>query len=260
MLVVGGTGAFGSHLVRGLVATADFHVVIGGRDRSKSEAFASELRRQYPGCFVDFAVIDRDRVDADALRLLDLFAVVDAAGPFQGHGYDLPKAAIAAGVHYVDLADARDFVAGFAALDEAAKRAGVVAVAAASSTPALSNAALDRLTAGWRSVDTVEVGISPGNRAPRGLSVVSAALSYVGRPDPRLCRWTMAGAAGLGDAYRESRCRGSANAGCRSARRRTSTFFTRASRRAGRRSSAPGSSSRSCTSDYGRRRSSYGLA
>ena len=36
------------------------------------------------GCFLDFAVIDRERVDADALRLLGLFAIVDAAGPFQG--------------------------------------------------------------------------------------------------------------------------------------------------------------------------------
>ena len=182
VLVIGGTGAFGRHLVRGLVATTEFHVVIGGRDRSRSEAFASELQRQHPGRSVEVAVIDRGYVDAGTLRALDLFALVDAAGPFQGSGYSLPKAAIVAGVHYVDLADARGFVAGFADLDDAAKRANIVAVTAASSTPALSNAALDRLTAGWRSVDTVEVCISPGNRAPRGLSVVSAALSYVGRP------------------------------------------------------------------------------
>jgi saccharopine dehydrogenase-like NADP-dependent oxidoreductase len=182
VLVVGGTGRFGGHLVRGLVATTEFQVVIGGRDRAKSEAFALELQRRYSGRDVEAATINRERVDADTLRSLGLFAVVDAAGPFQGNSYDLPRAAIAAGVHYVDLADARDFVAGFIALDEAANRAGVVAISGASSTPALSNAALDRLTAGWRSVDTIEVGISPGNRAPRGLSVVSAILSYVGRP------------------------------------------------------------------------------
>jgi saccharopine dehydrogenase-like NADP-dependent oxidoreductase len=42
---------------------------------------------------------------------------VDAAGPFQGAEPRVARAAIAAGLHYVDLADARDFVAGFRALD-----------------------------------------------------------------------------------------------------------------------------------------------
>src|ERR1700686_2412057 len=98
-----------------------------------------------------------------------------AAGPFQGAGYRLARAAIAAGLHYVDLADARDFVAGFGALDAAARAAGVVALSGASSTPALSHAVLDRLTKGWRSIDTVDIAISPGNRsAPRGLSVIRA--------------------------------------------------------------------------------------
>ena len=73
------------------------------------------------------------------------------------------------------------FVAGFAALGPAACEAGVVALTGASSTPALSNAAMDRLTAGWRQVDRVEIAISPGNRAPRGLSVMQAILSYAGQ-------------------------------------------------------------------------------
>jgi hypothetical protein len=49
-------------------------------------------------------------------------------------------------------------------------------------TPALSNAVLDRLTTGWRLVGSVAIAISPGNRAPRGLSMVRSILSYAGRP------------------------------------------------------------------------------
>ncbi len=41
---------------------------------------------------------------------------------------------------------------------------------------------LDHLTAGWRAVHRVEAAIAPGNRAPRGLAVMQAILSYVGRP------------------------------------------------------------------------------
>src|SRR5207245_319102 len=51
-----------------------------------------------------------------------------AAGPFQGADYRLTHAAIAARVHYLNLADARDFVAGFTELDGAAREAGVVAL------------------------------------------------------------------------------------------------------------------------------------
>src|SRR5207248_3844574 len=121
----------------------------------------------------------------EALRAVKAFAVVDAAGPFQGATYRLARAAIAAGIHYLDLADARGFVAGFGALDAEARTAGIVALTGASSTPALSHAVLDRLTAGWRRIDHIEIAISPGNRAsPRGLAVIRSILSYAGRPVP----------------------------------------------------------------------------
>ncbi|MDX1401594.1 MAG: hypothetical protein R3245_06715, partial [Kiloniellales bacterium] len=55
-------------------------------------------------------------------------------------------------------------------------------ISGASSTPALSHAALDSLVEGWRQVNSIRVAISPGNRAPRGPSVVRAVLSYAGRP------------------------------------------------------------------------------
>ena len=47
--------------------------------------------------------------------------MIDAAGPFQGADLCFARACIAAGVDYLDLADARDFVAAFPALDAEAK-------------------------------------------------------------------------------------------------------------------------------------------
>jgi len=107
---------------------------------------------------------------------------VDAAGPFQGASLHLAKAAIVARSHYIDLADARDFVAAIPRLDAAAREANVLLASGASTTPALSHAALDQLVAGWRGIDRIEVAISPGNRQPRGLSVVQAILASAGRP------------------------------------------------------------------------------
>ncbi|HEX3883715.1 MAG TPA: DUF4166 domain-containing protein [Stellaceae bacterium] len=178
VLVVGGTGAFGRLLVAGLVRTSGLDVVIGARDVTRADAYAASL----DPARVRALQLDTATVTAGALRATGAFAVVDAAGPFQGADHRLARAAIAAGMHYLDLADAREFVSGFAALDEAARAAGVVALSGASSTPALSHAVLDRLTAGWRRVDTVEIAITPGNRsAPRGLSVTRAILSYAGK-------------------------------------------------------------------------------
>ncbi|HKG83084.1 MAG TPA: hypothetical protein VKB16_08005 [Beijerinckiaceae bacterium] len=106
----------------------------------------------------------------------------DAAGPFQGRSPSLPRAAIAAGLHCVDLADARDYVLGIGALDASAREAGVAILSGASSTPGLSHAVLDRLTAEAEEIHSVEVAIAPGNRAPRGLSLVEAILTWAGRP------------------------------------------------------------------------------
>jgi len=180
---VGGAGAFGSRLADGLAATVDCEVVIGGRGTSNATRTRDDLRWRHPRAQVDIARIDAARAGAGDIRCLRPDVVVDAAGPYRPGTYGLARACIEAGVSYVDIADGRAFVTGFpAALDEAARSAGVVAVTGASSTPALSNAALDEVVRGWRRVDRIEVAISPGNRAPRGLSVFQSILAYAGKP------------------------------------------------------------------------------
>ena len=182
VLVVGGTGAFGERLVAGLLATTGFDVLVAGRNEQRLDTLVGRCNGPGGRARAASLALDALNVTADTLRATGAFAVVDAAGPYQGGDHRLAQAAIAAGLHTIDLADARDFVAGFTALDAAAKAAGVVALTGASSTPALSNAALDTLTAGWSRVERVEIAIAPGNRAPRGLSVVRSILSYAGRP------------------------------------------------------------------------------
>jgi hypothetical protein len=190
VLVIGATGAFGERLAEGLIRSG-IAVIGAARNAARLEALARRLGPR-------FAVEPLDRSGIDAARLRELrarwsglFAVADASGPFQTSDYALPRAAIGAGLHYVDLADARAFVGGSRVLDEAARAANVAVLAGASSTPALSHAVLDTLVAGSRKVIAIEVSITPGNRAPRGLSTVQAVLSTVGQPIPvfRGCRW-----------------------------------------------------------------------
>ncbi|HVJ55408.1 MAG TPA: saccharopine dehydrogenase NADP-binding domain-containing protein [Aliidongia sp.] len=178
ILIIGGTGAFGRRLVQGLVTSTGCAIVIAGRTLATAERFAASL----PPGRASALRLDRRALTAPLLEATGAGILVDAAGPFQGADFGAAATAIAAGMHYVDLADARDFVAGFATLDQAAKARGVLAVTGASSTPALSNAVADALVQGWRRVDRIEIAIAPGNRAPRGEAVVRAILSYVGRP------------------------------------------------------------------------------
>ena len=175
VLLIGASGVFGSRLAERLAIERDVALTLAGRRVEPLEA----VRAAIGGGAV--RSLDRDLVEPRELFGYDL--VIDAAGPFQASGTRLVEAAIAAGVDYLDLADGRDWVVGFEArFDAAAKAAGVSLVTGASSIPALSHAVIDELVAGWSAIDTIKIGIFPGNRAPRGRAVVEAILSYAGKP------------------------------------------------------------------------------
>jgi hypothetical protein len=94
------------------------------------------------------------------------------------------EACIAAGAHYIDLADGREFVAGIDGLQMQALAARLAVISGASSVPALSSAVADHLAQGFTKFEAIDIGISPGNRTDRGLSTIHAILSYCGKPLP----------------------------------------------------------------------------
>ncbi|AZQ68103.1 SDR family NAD(P)-dependent oxidoreductase [Silicimonas algicola] len=175
ILVLGGYGVFGARLARLLIA--DGHdVCIAGRNLEEARSCAKDL-----GCRA--IMIDRAG-SLDALAGHEV--VVDAAGPFHAYGddpYRLARAAVAAGVHYLDLSDNADFCAGISALDAEARGAGICVLSGLTSVPALSSAAV-RALAGDDVPAVIDTAILPGNRAPRGLSVMHSILSQAGRPMP----------------------------------------------------------------------------
>lgn len=175
VLVLGGYGVFGARLARLLVR--DGHAVcVAGRDGEAARRLADEIGA---------AALQLDRTgDLDALGGFD--AVVDAAGPFHAYGadpYRLARQAIAAGVHYLDLSDNAAFCQGIAALDGAARTAGVCVISGLSSVPALSSAAVVALAAGDRP-RLIDTAILPGNRSPRGFSVMQSILAQAGQQMP----------------------------------------------------------------------------
>ena len=185
-IVLGGGGNFGARIVRALADDPDIELIIAGR-RVSQAAHVAGIRQEV----LDIAAADF------SLRLAALapHLVIHCVGPFQAQKYTVATAALGAGAHYLDLADARQFVADFpASLHSLAMRAERAAISGASTLPALSAAVVENLQQGLQELQCIEIAIAPGQRAPRGLATLAAVFSYLGRPYAiwRAGRWQRA--------------------------------------------------------------------
>ena len=185
VVVLGGAGVFGSFLAQLLVR--DGHELwIAGRDLDKARAAAARIGGRP-------LQVDR-RGDLSPLVSVGPEVVVDAAGPFQDYGrsdsdlasgtdpYRVARLCFDKGVDYLDLSDDAGFTAGIAVLNDAALAAGRRVLSGASSVPGLSSAALAALAQGLDDLCLIEAAILPGNKAPRGRSVMASILGQIGRP------------------------------------------------------------------------------
>ena len=174
VLVLGGTGVFGSRLCRLLAADPGIALTIAARDRAAVDALARELG--VAGRAFDWRR-DLDGVLGEGGHDV----LVHVAGPFQGQDYAVAELCIRHGVHYLDLADDSAFVRGIDRLAEAALKANVLVCSGASTAPAITGAVVEEaLKSG--PVERVAFGIMPGNDAPRGPALVAAVLGGAGRP------------------------------------------------------------------------------
>jgi hypothetical protein len=176
VLVVGGLGNFGARICSRLAMEPGFEVVATSRHIGSRGAPA----------VLQTAALDIGADDLGSrIRSLAPDLVIHCAGPFQGQDYRVALASLACGAHYLDLADGRDFVAGFIpAVGPAAEAANRIAITGASSLPGLSSAVVDSLEASFAELLTIEVVIAPAQRAPRGAATVAAVLDYAGKSFP----------------------------------------------------------------------------
>lgn len=182
ILILGGYGTFGGRLAQLLADEGRLTLIIAGRSRAKAQTFCAGLRSAATSMP---AVFDRDGDVERQLRELAPDVVVDATGPFQSYGsdpYRVVRAALALGVHYLDLADGSDFVKGIAQFDAQARSRGIFVLAGVSSFPVLTAAVVRELAKGMARVDAVTGGIAPSPYANVGVNVVRAVASYAGKP------------------------------------------------------------------------------
>src|SRR6267378_2502961 len=161
---------------RALCGSPDMQVVAAGRHPDAGRDGLADLNLQH-------ARLDHSARDFPAaLARLAPELVIHCAGPFQSQDYRVALAALAAGAHYLDLADGRQFVTRFPYhVHPAARAAQRIAISGASSVPALSSAVIDSVIARLSQIEEIQIAIAPGQRAPRGEATVAAVLGYAGR-------------------------------------------------------------------------------
>jgi hypothetical protein len=184
VLVLGGYGVFGRRIAANLALREELELVVAGRN----QAAAAALVRSFGAARASSLAVDLGQPDAIA-KIVSArpTVVVDALGPFQARNLALPRRCAERGIHYVDIADARARVAEIASLDAAARIEHAAIVSGASTVPAFTTAIVDELVPNPREVVAIDVGISPGHRAPQGLATVRAILGYCGKPIPPVC-------------------------------------------------------------------------
>lgn len=181
VLILGGYGNFGNRIATALVK-AGIAIIIAGRDQKKAENFAQELRKTYRKAEVEIAIFDVKIELENQLKNLKPAIVINTAGPFQNSDYSVAQTCINHAIHYIDLADGRDFVGEISTLDKSAKAKNVLVISGASTVPALSSAVLEKYKNKFSEIDSLIFGISPGQKAHRGLATTQGILTYVGKP------------------------------------------------------------------------------
>lgn len=133
--VVLGAGGMGRYAAQTAVAQ-DFieELVVGDLDGGAADALAGGLGKKARGAAVDVL---------NEKSLLDLFsgadAVLNTVGPFFRLGPPVLRAAIRAGVHYLDINDDWESTEAMLALDDEARAAGITAVIGVGASPGMSN-------------------------------------------------------------------------------------------------------------------------
>lgn len=178
VLVLGGYGFFGHRICASLAGDPSIRLLVAGRHCDRALETAAQL-----GLGTDQALaLDANHSNFGRLvKESGAEILIHTAGPFQQQDYGVARAAIDAGCHYIDLADGRQFVAGISALDDEARKHSVSVISGASSVPALSSAVVDRYQPRFARLESIELAISSGARAP-GLATVQGIFGYAGRP------------------------------------------------------------------------------
>ena len=183
VLVIGGYGNFGRFICAQLAREKNLQLIIAGRNPEKGTALVETLSAVNPP---EVVKLDIYHELEKSLASIKPDIVIHTSGPFQDQSYQVAKACIEQGCHYLDLADARNFVANIYELDTTAVQKNVLIVTGASSVPTLTCAIIDKYKDRFMTLKSVDSAITTAQITADGLATTKAILTYVGKKFPML--------------------------------------------------------------------------
>lgn len=175
IVVLGGAGDMGSHIVRNLIEYSDdVQVTIADYQLSKARALARSLGECARAIFVD-----ANNRDSLLLALRDADVAVGAVGPFYHFAPKLAWAALESRVNYVDICDDHEPLEVLFEFDAVARKAGITLITGLGWTPGLSNVLARHAADQLDHVDEIRIAWAGGAADSQGLAVIKHVLYAV---------------------------------------------------------------------------------
>ncbi len=167
IVVLGGCGDMGSHVVHDLIQTSEAEVVIADYRVKAAEEMASRLGERARAAFVD-------ATSPTSLRkvLEGADAAVGCIGPFYKFALPMARAALEAGVNYVDICDDYGPVEEILALDEAARQKGIAIITGLGWTPGITNILARYASRQLDEVEEIHIAWTGSASDSKGLAVI----------------------------------------------------------------------------------------
>lgn len=181
ILILGGYGFFGKRITQALAKEPNLNLIIGGRTQQSADDLIKKLNINLT-TLISSANIDITNKFSDYLDQHQPNIVINTCGPFQNQDYSIAQQCINNKIHYIDLADADDFVVGIKSLNTSAKQNNVLIVSGASTVPSISATMIDFFNPEFSKIHRVDYCISPSNKTSYGVATVKSLLSYIGKP------------------------------------------------------------------------------
>ena len=174
IVIYGGCGFFGRLLVDDLLRYSNAEIIIASRNPRFINFRPYENR-------VKFVISNINEYESVAATIDGAKAAICCVGPFQGLTVNLLLACIEERVHYLDVADDRDFIERCHSLAQQVEQAGITAFVGCSVVPGISSLltkfCLDKIG----NIQKTRIFITPGTRHPRGPGSFDCLLSTVGQ-------------------------------------------------------------------------------
>lgn len=180
IMILGGYGHFGKKIAEALIKD-NIPIIIVGRSENTLINTIKNLKGKFPEAIIDGSCFDIYTCLDEKLKELKPSVVIHTCGPFQNQNFEIAKICIENKAHYLDIADARDYVRDISSLNELAIQKNVIAISGASSVPGLTSAVIEEYKSSFSELNDLKFGISSGQQTPGGVATTHAILSYTGK-------------------------------------------------------------------------------